>query len=100
MIYIDLENNPPAPEWMEKANKLTQQLIAEPDFQKKKQIIDDNAKVWGEIKKHLLSLSHQKCWYSEAKEKYSYYHVEHFRPKKRAIDDKGQDKGGYWWLAF
>lgn len=35
MIYIDLENNPPAPEWIDKANKLTQQLIAEPDLQKK-----------------------------------------------------------------
>ena len=27
-------------------------------------------------------------------------HVEHFRPKKQAVDDKGQDRGGYWWLAF
>ena len=100
MIYIDLENNPPPQEWIDKANVLTQKLIDEPDLEKKKKIIDDNDKIWGEIKKHLLSLSHQKCWYSEAKEKYSYYHVEHFRPKKRAIDDKGQDKGGYWWLAF
>lgn len=100
MIYIDLENNPPPQEWIDKANNLTQQLIAEPDLKQKKKIIDDNDKTWGEIKKHLLSLSYQKCWYSESKEKYSYYHVEHFRPKKRAIDDKGQDKGGYWWLAF
>jgi uncharacterized protein (TIGR02646 family) len=100
MIYIDLENNPPPQKWINKANVLTQALIAEPDLQKKKKIIDDNSKVWGEIKKHLLSLSHQKCWYSEAKEKYSYYHIEHFRPKKQAIDINGDDKGGYWWLAF
>ena len=100
MIYIDLENNPPSSEWVTKANALTQKLIAEPDLQKKKKIIDDNSTVWGELKTHLLSLSHQKCWYSEAKEKFSYYHIEHFRPKKRALDDKGTDMGGYWWLAF
>lgn len=100
MIFIDLENNPPPNEWITKANELTRQLIAEPDLQKKKKIIDDNIKIWGEIKEHLLSLSYQKCWYSEAKEKFSYYHIDHFRPKKQAVDDKGSDKGGYWWLAF
>jgi uncharacterized protein (TIGR02646 family) len=100
MICIDLENNPPSNEWIIKANTLTQRLIAEPDLQKKKKIIDDNSGVWGEIKKHLLSLSFEKCWYSEAKERYSYYHVDHFRPKKRALDNNGSDMGGYWWLAF
>jgi uncharacterized protein (TIGR02646 family) len=100
MIYIDLENNPPPNEWITKATKLTQKLIAEPDLQEKKKLIDSNSTVWGEIKTHLLSLSHQKCWYSEAKEKFSYYHVEHFRPKKRALDNNGSDMGGYWWLAF
>lgn len=41
MIYIDLENNPPPQEWIDKANALTQQLILETDLQKKKQIIDN-----------------------------------------------------------
>ena len=100
MIYIDLENNPPPSEWVARAHVLTQQLINEPDLQIKKRIIDNNSAVWGELKTHLLSLSHQKCWYSESKEKYSHYHIEHFRPKKRALNDKGTDMGGYWWLAF
>lgn len=100
MIFIDLENNPPDIEWVNKAAKLTQKLIEETDLEKKFQIIDANAKLWGEIKKHLLKLSHEKCWYSEAKDKFSYYHVDHFRPKKKAVDDKGKDRGGYWWLAF
>lgn len=34
-------------------------------------------------------LSHDKCWYSEACELFSYYHVDHFRPKNH-----------YWWLAY
>ncbi len=100
MIYIDLENNPPPQEWIDKANALTQILIAEPDLQKKKKIIDENTKVWGEIKDHLLSLSYGKCWYSETKDVFSYPHIDHFRPKKRALNEKGKDKGGYWWLAF
>lgn len=100
MIYINLKDNPPNKEWLDKADAITRELLAEPNSEKRKEIIDRNAKLWGEIKGHLLSLSHQKCWYSEAKESYSYYHVDHFRPKKRALDLKNGDKGGYWWLAF
>lgn len=100
MIYIDLENNPPPQEWIDKANGLTQKLIDEPDWEKKKKIIDDNAKIWGELKDFLRKLSHDKCWYSEAREAFSHYHVDHFRPKKRAFDNNGDDKGGYWWLTF
>lgn len=100
MIYIDLENNPPPTEWINKANALTQKLIDEPNWDEKKKIIDKNAKVWGELKDFLSRLSHDKCWYSEAKESFSHYHVDHFRPKKRAFDNKGDNKGGYWWLTF
>lgn len=100
MIYIDLENNPPPQEWIDKANALTQKLIDEPDLEEKKKIIDKNAKVWGELKDFLQKLSHNKCWYSEAREVFSHYHIDHFRPKKRALDNNGDDKGGYWWLAF
>jgi uncharacterized protein (TIGR02646 family) len=100
MIHIDLLNNPPDTKWIKKAEQLTKQLIAETDDDKRKKIIDNNAALWGELKTHLLNLSHHKCWYSEAKEKFSHYHVDHFRPKKRAIDLNNDDKGGYWWLTF
>lgn len=100
MIYIDLKHNPPHSKWIQKAQALTKKLMAEKDPVKRNKLIDKNSGLWGEIKKHLLFLSQNKCWYSEAKESYSHYHVDHFRPKKRALDIKNQDQGGYWWLAF
>ena len=43
---------------------------------------------------------HDKCWYSEAKDCFSHWHVEHYRPKKTAKDEDGTEYEGYWWLAF
>jgi len=100
MIHIPLFDNPPDDVWLQKAESLTEKLKQEPDIGKRKKIIDDNASVWREIKKHLQKLSHNKCWYSESREVYSHYHVEHFRPKKKALDLGKEDQGGYWWLAF
>ena len=48
----------------------------------------------------MLSLSDQKCWFSEAKDCFSHWDVEHFRPKKSAKDEDGNEYDGYWWLAF
>ena len=100
MRYIPLLDNPPDAAWLARADALTQSLLNAPDMDTRKAIIDANSRIWGEIKDHLLALSNQKCWYSEAKETYSHYHVDHFRPKKRALDLEGVDQGGYWWLAF
>ncbi|KZS40425.1 hypothetical protein AWE51_05600 [Aquimarina aggregata] len=100
MIYINLENAPPSPEWIKKADDVTAKLVAEGDSEKRNEIIEKNAKIWGELKDHLSKLSHDKCWYTESKNAGGYCHVDHFRPKKKAIDENGDDKGGYWWLAF
>ncbi|MFN6463597.1 MAG: hypothetical protein RMZ41_017520 [Nostoc sp. DedVER02] len=87
---------------MAKAEGLTQRLISETDPEKRKEIIESNGAVWRNkaLKKYLMNLSHGKCWYSEAREVYSHYHVDHFRPKSEALDLNGIDRGGYWWLAF
>lgn len=100
MIYINLENNPPPPEWIKIADSVTDELIAEKDPIKRNKIIDKHAKLWGELKDFLSALSYEKCWYTESKNAGAYCHVDHFRPKKQAIDELGKDKGGYWWLAF
>jgi uncharacterized protein (TIGR02646 family) len=55
---------------------------------------------WSKLKPWLLALSHGKCWFSESKDVYSDYHVEHFRPKSEAKDLDGTKLDGYWWLAF
>jgi len=63
-------------------------------------VIDDHGQHWGALKEWMLALSHGKCWFSDTKDLFSHYEVEHFRPKKQAIDDETGERDGYWWLAF
>ncbi len=100
MRYIPLKKHKPDQLWIKKAEKLLADLTAETDDEKRKKIIDDNSQVWGELKEWLLELSHQKCWFSEAKDCFNHWDVEHYRPKKSAKDEDGTEHGGYWWLAF
>lgn len=76
------------------------ELKAAPDKETRKKIIDDNSAVWGELKEWLLSLSKQRCWFSEAEDCFTHWEVEHFRPKKTARGEDGTEYEGYWWLAF
>lgn len=100
MIYIDLENNPPSDDWINEAENLTNLLIAAPDQDARNLIIDNNDNLWRGLRDHLSNLSHGKCWYSESINNGAYCHVDHFRPKKRALNENGMDQGGYWWLSF
>lgn len=100
MRHIPLRAHIPDPNWVAKSNALLAQLRAAPDAAARNEIIDNNGAVWGEIKEWLLSLSHQKCWFSEAKDCFSHWDVEHYRPKKAARDADGTPHEGYWWLAF
>jgi hypothetical protein len=70
------------------------------DADERKAFINTNSKVWGEIKEKLLAMSHGKCWYSEAPDAVSDWHVDHFRPKGRALDEDKTAHEGYAWLAF
>jgi hypothetical protein len=63
-------------------------------------IIEKNSAVWGELKPWLLGLSKGKCWFSEARDSFSHWDVEHYRPKTSAKDLEGVERDGYWWLAF
>lgn len=106
MIYIDYENNPPPKELIDEGKKLTQQLLALSE-DKRKEFIEENKAYWGKLKEHLSSLSHGKCWYTEAHDIASVYHVDHFRPKnetkklkKDCEIDTDNNEEAYWWLAF
>ena len=100
MIYIDLENNPPDLNWINKADLITQQLVQAPDMNARVAIIDANSDLWRELKNYLSAIRNRKCWYSESINDASHCHVDHFRPKAKAIDLNKSDQGGYWWLAF
>jgi len=70
------------------------------DVKGRNQFIDDHSAHWGQLKAWLKALSKGKCWFSEVKELYSHYDVEHFRPKKEAKNQDKSIRDGYWWLSF
>lgn len=100
MIYIDINNLEPNENWLERADELTESLLVAPDIPTINQIITDNQNMWSELKQHFCNILHRKCWYSESVNDFTHCHIDHFRPKSRALDENGNDLGGYWWLAF
>ena len=118
MIWIDMEHKRPTDTdipnwvpwtqtqwdaWLAKSAQLVAELAALDAAGKRAErnaLIDANSTHWGALKEWMLALSAGKCWFSEVRELYSHYDVEHFRPKKeaKALDPSLRD--GYWWLAF
>ncbi|RJQ29924.1 hypothetical protein C4565_01510 [Candidatus Parcubacteria bacterium] len=90
-------------QWLQRSKEYADQLQVihqQGDLQARNQFIDAHAEHWGELKLWLQVLSQGKCWFSEVRELYSHYDVEHFRPKKEAKAIDGTVRDGYWWLAF
>lgn len=100
MIHINTSGLQPPAEWLQKSNRLTQRLINAQNDDERATIINNNNHIWAELKKFLLNFSHSKCWYSEAKDICSDYHIDHFRPKLQAKELNKDERPGYWWLAF
>lgn len=101
MIFVrqDLSKIPQA--WLDKVAGLQAELDACVDVTARKAFVRSaRASVWGEIKDELLALSNNKCWYSEAPDAVSDWHVDHYRPKGRALDEDGTEHEGYAWLAL
>lgn len=118
MIFIDLEHKRPTDAnipgwvpwtethwnaWLVKSKQLVTSLEALEflgNRDERNALIDKNKPHWDALKPWLLALSDGKCWFSEVRELYSHYDVEHFRPKKEAKALDGIERDGYWWLAF
>jgi hypothetical protein len=100
MRHISRTGKAPDAAWLARAGELLEDMKNAATTAERHAIIDSHAAFWGEIKDWLLSLSYGKCWFSEAKDCFNHWHVEHFRPKKTARDADGTSCDGYWWLAF
>lgn len=118
MIFIDLEHKKPTDAdipgwvpwtreqwnaWLAKSKQLVADMAALEAAGKRDErnaLIAANGAHWGVLKEWMLALSDKKCWFSEVRELYSHYDVEHFRPKKEAKALDGTERDGYWWLAF
>lgn len=100
MIYV-FQNAALIPDdWLKKVAKLQIELEKLGTHAERTTYIGKHAAVWGEIKTKLLEMSHGKCWYSEAPDAVSDWHVDHYRPKGQALDEDETKHDGYVWLAF
>lgn len=100
MIFVFQDESKIPVEWLDKVAVLQSQLESISDSQSRILFIQRNSSVWGEIKEQLLEMSGGKCWYSEAPDAVSDWHVDHFRPKGKALDADRTEHEGYHWLAF
>jgi uncharacterized protein (TIGR02646 family) len=101
VIHINVEGIAPDAAWLARAEILRKQLLRRGLKQgDRHKLIEANQKLWRELEPWLRQLSHGKCWYSEARDCATYWHVDHFRPKNEVKDLNGMAYEGYWWLAF
>lgn len=101
-VHIPKELTPPA-DWLADAQAASDALVAAQSELERDAIIVQNEKLWRDnrIRDWLLGLFHNKCWYTEAQEAVSAYHVDHYRPKGQVTDvGRTNPECGYWWLAF
>ena len=105
-FYKSEGQSPPPEDLIKEGEELTKQLFAIAP-EERKDFIEINARYWSKLQGHLRELSNGKCWYTEAKDIASHYHVDHFRPKNETkklvknctIKSTNNDEP-YWWLAF
>lgn len=88
MKYINFPVTVVKETWKRKAERASL-LAAEKSGKECGEYISSRSSVWSELKPDLEALSDGKCWYTEAKDKVSYWQVDHYRPKSI-----------YPWLAF
>lgn len=100
MIYIRVDQGQIPADWLDRANLLTEELRQLQTPEERKEFIRRHAGFWSAIKDQLRQISHGKCWYTEAPDCVSDWHVDHYRPKSRAIELDGSEHEGYTWLAF
>nr|WP_290701169.1 hypothetical protein [Halomonas sp. UBA3074] len=88
--------------WQEKAQQLSDSLLAAQDDKQRSAIIEKNQGHWKAVKPVLAGLFNHKCWYTEAPQQGTDVDVDHFRPKKRVQETLPSTlpHEGYWWLAF
>ncbi|MFI7803314.1 hypothetical protein PSFL_44430 [Pseudomonas sp. DD1] len=88
MKYIIFPITSIDPNWQVKANNASV-TASQKNGKDRDEYISGRNSVWAELKPTLELLSDGKCWYTEARDKVSYWQVDHYRPKSI-----------YPWLAF
>jgi hypothetical protein len=84
--------------WIDEAERTLAELKTRLP-EERSEFINKNYKLWSKLKLHMARISHEKCWYSEARLAISELEIDHFRPKNQVTGAKSPHNG-YWWLAF
>lgn len=110
MRHINTSGMSKPSSWLKKSRRHTKRLKAQDDLNLRKSYITSHSGHWGLFKENFEELSNNRCWFTEAQEFISPFHIEHFRPKGRIDSIKKELKFseqvredweiGYWWLAF
>ena len=100
MIYIHFDSGKIPAEKLAALQAATTALAAIESDADRRRYIKDNAALWSALREHLLEMSYNKCWYSEARESVSRFQVDHFRPHGRSKQATKEFSAGYSWLAF
>ena len=105
MRYIDLSiiktSDPDVVAWFSNAKLCLGELSKLATHGERKQYMKKH-NIWSDFKPILIRYYGEKCWYSECSLEGSFGDVDHFRPKGKSTDDKGNLilADGYWWLAY
>lgn len=99
-IFIPLPPNLPS-RWYQVHSKRAKELKRKRTHKSRAAYIKKH-EIWRLLKRWLVSISGDKCWYCEAKSGRATFDVDHFRPKLRVTVDGAVlvGHGGYYWLAY
>jgi uncharacterized protein (TIGR02646 family) len=83
---------------MDGAERARAEILAEPDPDRRRILIETNHDKWVAFRAHFERIYGEKCWYTECVNPGTDDDVDHYRPKGRVQEDKTH--GGYWWEAL
>jgi hypothetical protein len=100
LIYVKRDPNLIPEKILRVAERAQARLETIPSQTDRAGFIEKNGHIWRSFGRYLQKMSYGKCWYSESHDPQSFFDVDHFRPKKKALRDDGTAGDGYPWLAF
>jgi hypothetical protein len=100
MIYVHRDWSKVPDEKLKALKDLSEALEKIKTKEDRKAFIKANSAAWSQVRGELALMSHNKCWYTEAREGVSLYQTDHFRPHGRAKQALKTFAEGYCWLAF
>jgi uncharacterized protein (TIGR02646 family) len=84
--------------WEARLLQAQEELRNAADSETWRKIFTKYSDLWSDVKIHLRTQSHDKCWYCETSTRAFPGDIDHYRPKGNIAETA--DHVGYWWLAF